>query len=524
MKDVTLNQKEQARLAVLNSVLEHQVPIADAAELLGVTQRHARRMLAAYRENGAAALAHGNRGRRPHNATSPGEAAAVVQLATERYEGANHTHLTELLSEREGIDLSRPTVRRILTRAGIGSPRSRRSPQHRFRRQRMPQAGMLIQLDGSHHAWLEDRSPKFALLLAVDDATSAVVNAVFCTGETTAGYFTLLEGLIEGSGIPLALYSDRHAVFKHNARQPETAAEATQFTRGLQELGIRQIFARSPQAKGRVERAAGTFQDRLVTELRLADARTIDQATAVLQDFLPRYNARFAVQPEHSAPAYRLADPDLCWPEILCSKDTRKVARDNTVKYNWRVLQLLPDQERTSYAGLRVEVLERPDGQLIVRYEGRRVATQEPPPRMGALWAGVTAWSPGPELRRVVSSVGDHHISRSQQGRLAALEPVRPAEAAAKGNADKIAGEKDADRKVSDPWERTPTPTQLARWKAIRQARLKGLSLQAISRELGIARNTVRKYVHAQKPPTKKLSAKERDRLMALRKSTAVAS
>ena len=497
-----MNQKEQARLSVLNSVLEYQVPIleyqvpiADAAELLGVTQRHARRMLAAYRKRGAAALAHGNRGRRPHNATAPGEAAAVVQLATERYEGANHTHLTELLSEREGIDLSRPTVRRILTRAGIGSPRSRRSPQHRFRRQRMPQAGMLIQLYGSHHAWLEDRGPKFALLLAVDDATSAVVNAVF----------------------------------KHNARKPETAAEATQFTRSLQELGIRQIFARSPQAKGRVERAAGTFQDPLVTELRLAGARTMDQATAVLQDFLPRYNARFAVQPEHPEPAYRPVDPDLRLPEVLCFKDTRKVAGDNTVKYNWRVLQLLPGQERTSYAGLRVEVLERPDGEFIVRrahrqVRGRHVVTQEPPPRMGVLWAGVTAWSPDPELKRVVSSVGDHHISRSQQRHLAALEPVRPAEAAARGNADKIAGEKDAASKVSDPWERTPTPTQLARWKAIRQARLKGLSLQAISRELGIARNTVRKYVHAEKSPTKKLSAKERDRLMALRKSTTVAN
>ena len=338
MKDVTLNQKEQARLSVLNSVLEYQVPIAQAAEVLGVSSRHARRMLAAYREHGAAALAHGNQGRRPHNATLPAEAAAVVELATQRYEGANHTHLTELLREREGIDLSRPTVRRILTRAGIGSPRSRRSPQHRFRRQRMPQAGMLIQLDGSHHAWLEDRGPKFALLLAVDDATSAVVNAVFCVSENTAGYFTLLEGLVEGWGIPLALYSDRHAVFKHNARQPETAAEATQFTRSLQELGIRQIFARSPQAKGRVERAAGTFQDRLVTELRLADARTIDQATTVLRDFLPRYNARFAVQPEHPEPAYRPADHDLRLPEVLCFKDTRKVSRDNTVKYNWRVL------------------------------------------------------------------------------------------------------------------------------------------------------------------------------------------
>ena len=517
-----MNQKEQARLSVLNSVLEYQVAIVQAAEVLGVSPRHARRLLAAYRQDGATALAHGNRGRRPHNAIPSAEAAAVVELATGRYEGANHTHLTELLSER--IDLSRPTVRRILAKAGIGSPRSRRSPQHRFRRQRMPQAGMLLQLDGSHHAWLEDRGTKFALLLAVDDATSAVVSAVFCISENTAGYFTLLEGLIERWGIPLALYSDRHAVFKHNARKPETAAEATQFTRSLQELGIRQIFARSPQAKGRVERAAGTFQDRLVTELRLSDARTMDQATAVLQDFLPRYNARFAVQPEHPEPAYRPADPDLILSEILCFKDTRKVGRDNTVKYNWRVLQLLPDRERTSYAGLRVEVLERPNGQLIVRYEGRRVATQEPPPRMGALWAGVTAWSSGPELKRVVSSVGDHHISRSQQQRLSALEPVRIDEARADQARAKATAKKDASVGTLNTWPRTPTPTQKARWKAIRQARLKGLSLRAIAREMGIARDTVRKYAAMASPPTKKLSANERAKLTALRESATVAS
>ena len=204
--------------------------------------------------------------------------------------------------------------------------------------------------------------------------------------------------------------------------------------------------------------------------------------------------------------------------------NTRKVARDNTVKYNWRVLQLLPDQARTSYAGLRVEVLERPDGELIVRYEGRRVATQEPPPRMGALWAGVTAWSPGPELRRVVSSVGDHHISRSQQRRLATLEPVRPAEAAVKPVAGKDTAARDNDSEVSNPWTRTPTPTQLARWKAIQKARLKGMSLQAISRELSMSRVTVRKYAYAEKPPTKKLSAKEREKLMALRNRATVSS
>ena len=184
-----MNQREQTKLHVLNSVLEYQVPIDQAAELLGVTQRHARRMLAAYRKDGAAALAHGNRGRGPHNAIPAAEAAAVVELASQRYEGANHTHLTELLREREGIDLSRPTVRRILTQAGIGSPRSRRSPQHRFRRQRMPQAGLLVQLDGSRHAWREDRGSKFVLLLAVDDATGVVSNAVF----RTRGYSGLLH-------------------------------------------------------------------------------------------------------------------------------------------------------------------------------------------------------------------------------------------------------------------------------------------------------------------------------------------
>ena len=166
-----MNQQEQSRLQVLNSVLEYQLPIAQAAEIMGVGERHTKRLLAAYRKDGAAALAHGNRGRKPHNAVPEPAAAAVVKLASNGYAGANHSHFTELLREREGIDLSRPTVRRILVKAGIGSPRSRRSQQHRFRRRRMPQEGMLVQIDGSQHPWLEDRGPKLTLLIAVDDAT-----------------------------------------------------------------------------------------------------------------------------------------------------------------------------------------------------------------------------------------------------------------------------------------------------------------------------------------------------------------
>ena len=268
MRDVTLNQQEQARIQVLNSVREHHLPIAQAAEVMGVSPRHAKRLLAAYRRDGPAALAHGNRGRRPHNAVPDAAAAAVVRLAGNGYAGANHTHVTELLREREGIDLSRPTVRRILVKAGIGSPRSRRSPQHRFRRRRMPQEGMLVQIDGSQHPWLEDRGPKLVLLLAVDDATGVVAQAVFRTAEDTRGYLVLLEGLIRQWGIPLALYSDRHAAFKHNARKVPLLAETTQFARVMREIGIQQIFALSPQAKGRVERMLETFQDRLVTSVR----------------------------------------------------------------------------------------------------------------------------------------------------------------------------------------------------------------------------------------------------------------
>ena len=172
---------------------------------MAVSQRHTKRLLAAYRRDGTAALAHGNRGRRPHNAIPEAAAAAVVKLASNHYAGANHTHLTELLREREGIDLSRPTVRRILARAGMGSPRSRRSPQHRFRRRRMPQEGMLVQIDGSHYPWLEERGPRFVLLLAVDDATGVMAQVVFRTAEDTRGYLALLEGMVRQWGIPLLL-------------------------------------------------------------------------------------------------------------------------------------------------------------------------------------------------------------------------------------------------------------------------------------------------------------------------------
>ena len=297
-----MTQQEQARLQVLNNLLAGYMTTEQAATLMGVSTRHTRRILAAYRERGAAALAHGNRGRSPANATPSALASKAVRLARSRYAGVNHTHLSELLREREGI---RSHVTQDTDCAGVNSPRRRRPPKHRVRRQRMPREGMLIQVDGSYHRWLGEDGPQFTLLLAVDDATGVVADALFCELENTHSYFSLLDGLIRRCGIPIALYADRHAVFKYTPPS-EAAAAPTQFSRAMDELGVQLIFARSPQAKGRVERMAGTFQDRLVTELRLAGAITID--VRVLADFLPRFNQRFRVPPQHTETAYRVPD------------------------------------------------------------------------------------------------------------------------------------------------------------------------------------------------------------------------
>ena len=394
-----MQQSEEARRYVLEGVMAGDLRASQAAEILGISERHAWRLLAAYRARGTAALEHGNRGRRPHNAVPADVASAVVRFASTRYPGANHTHLAELLWEHEGLDVSSWTVRRILARAGIASPRRRRPPEHRVRRERMPREGMLLQVDGSHHAWLEERGPRFALLLAVDDATGAAVHALFRPVEDARGYFLLLEEIVRRCGIPLALYSDRHGVFKASSDGRRGLKVATQFARAMRELGITQIFARSPQAKGRVERAAGTFQDRLVTELSDASASTIAEAQTVLERFLPRFNARFRVPAAEPAVAYRPLDRALPLASILSFRHPRSVARDNTVKYRWRTLQLLPGPERTSYAGARVEVLERPGGELSVLHQGAddplaRGAAARRGAESGALRAG-----PAPEPR-----------------------------------------------------------------------------------------------------------------------------
>ena len=449
-----------------------------ASTLMGVSIRHAWRILAAYRKEGAAVLAHGHRGRRAPNAISEATKVAVLHLARTRYTGTNHTHMSELLREREGIDITRSTLRRLLVSAGENSSRGRRPPKHRVRRQRMPREGMLIQVDGSYHRWLGKDGPQFTLLLAIDDATGIVVNALFCELENTHSYFLLLDGLIRRCGIPIALYSDRHAVFKYTP-SPETAAAPTQFSRAMDELGIQLVFARSPQGKGRVERMAGTFQDRLVSELRLAGASSMQEANRVLFDFLPRFNERFRVPAAQEDVAYRPLDTDICLNRIFCYKHWSRVARDNTVKYRWRTLQLLPDAIPGSYAGSKVEVLEGLDGTLRVQHEGRIIPSREAPPRPGVLRD--TTQMPARNV----------HPNSADSGWKHRYVPITAGTAPNGVNGT---------HQPVTVLRRKPNRRQRAWWKAIHRAKLQGISNRGIARNLGMSRTTVKKYLAAESP------------------------
>ena len=281
--------------------------------------------------------------------------------------------------------------------------------------------------------------------------------------------------------------------FKHTPSQ-ETAAAPTQFSRTLDELGIQLIFALSPQAKGRVERAAGTFQDRLVSELRLAGATTIDDANRVLADFLPRFNRRFEVPAQESEVAYRAVDEGMRLDKVLCFKYRLRVARDNTVRYRWRTLQLLPGTDRPTYAGSAVDVLEGLDDSLAVQHEGRDIPSQEAPPRPSVLWSFARRTTHSPIVHQPINDLGSKWVAR-----LTALDANHGAEQQVDISSRNGTGQV---RKAVSPRHRKPTPLQTARWKAVQKAKRKGLSIRGIARELGIHRDTAKKYMNAESPPT----------------------
>lgn len=450
---ITLTHRAQQQLTVLHALDRGELRLAEAADLLGLSPRQVRRLRRAYRRRGPKALVHGNRGRRSPRRIDDATRKRIVRLAQTTYADINFQHLSELLAEREALRFSRQTISRLLRAAGVRSPRTRRPPRHRRRRERMPQPGLLVQVDGSDHTWLDQRGPRLTLIAAIDDATGEVPAATFRDEEDAHGYFLVFHTLTQTKGVPVAVYSDRHGIFQRSPKQPLTLAEQlvgkpvrTQVGRALHELSIRWIPARSPQAKGRIERLFGTFQDRLRSELRLAGVRDRAGANAFLAEFLPRFNARFAQRPVKTASAYRPWPAGLDPQTIFCFKYLRVVGNDNTVAWGSDHIQLLPGPGGRSYAKATVEVHERLDGSVAIFYQGQCVASQR-------LVAVPTVRVPARDYRRprVMGPPTDAHAPRGSTSITTSTRKARPG---ASGKADRTT--KPAHRANRTPW--TPGP------------------------------------------------------------------
>jgi hypothetical protein len=341
-----------------------------------------RRLRAHFRQEGMAAVIHGNCGRQPANRTDPAVVEHILALAGPEgtYHDLNICHLQELL-EAEEIIIGRSTLDRLLKQAGVRKPAKTAPPVHRRRRLRRPAEGMLLQIDGSPFDWLEGRGPKAALMGAVDDATGKILFLLFRPTEDQVGYLLLLRRIAQRLGLPMSIYHDRHTILR-SPKQPtleEQLAGQTpmsQIQRIMAELGIESIPAYSPQAKGRIERLWGTLQDRLTKELRLANITTLEEANAFLPAFMDRYNARFGKDPQDPQHAWVPLPSDLDTPYCFAIRETRKVRSDHCISFLGQILQLLPGPDDPSLVAQSVTVHVVPEGDIYLYHGKRRIAHQ----------------------------------------------------------------------------------------------------------------------------------------------------
>jgi transposase len=370
--------KEVNRLKVVEGCMDGRIRVEQAGRILGRTPRSVYRMIAKVREKGPEGILHGNRNRVSPKRIPDSVRKKLVGLALEKYRDINDTHLCEILARAEGIVMGRETLRGILRSGQVLPKRRVRRRKYRSRRERKEAFGMMLQIDASPHDWLEGRGPWLTLVGAKDDATGFVW-AHFEEAETTWSYLGLMEEVFKTHGLPLSLYSDRHSIF-HTTREPTIIEQLrdviplTQFARAMDELGIQIIKAWTPQAKGRIERLWGTFQDRLVVELRLAEAKTLEQAREVLRGFLREYNRRFCVLPRQSAAVFRKAPPKATLHKTLCLKQTRVVKKDHTISFDGLVLQIPYSKKYPCMADRQAELRQYRDAHVEIAYRDCVVA------------------------------------------------------------------------------------------------------------------------------------------------------
>jgi transposase len=380
---LTMSRKEAVRPGLMKALVAGQLTNRQVAAALRVSIRHVQRLKGRFQTGGVAGLIHRTRGRPSHRRLAPGLRQRVIELMRTVYAGFNDCHLTEKLQEVEGLSLCRESVRRIRQSLAVPAKHPRRAPRHRRRRLPEARVGSLVLLDGSPAAWLEDRGSTMTLHGALDDASGAVLALHFRPAEDLHGYAAVLETVFTTWGLPVACYGDGTNILVRNdphwtlEEELRGAQDPPHLGRVLQDLGIGYIRARSPQAKGRIERLWRTLQDRLVAELGLQGLTTYAAATAFLPLFIADYNRRFARPPADPTPAWRRPPRDL--PLVLSCRYTRTVARDNTVRLGPRWLQLPPGPGGRSWAGRRLELRECLDGRLSALEAGRVLATQPSP-------------------------------------------------------------------------------------------------------------------------------------------------
>ncbi|MGA3923439.1 ISNCY family transposase [Ralstonia nicotianae] len=367
---VTMTMRELDRLKVIQAVVDHGLAVWRAAERLGLSRRHVERLVLRYREDGPSGLGSRKRGHSSNRQLPPGLESRIRGLIRDSYADFGPTLACEKLRERHGIDLAKETVRRIMIDAGFWVPRKLRPPKVHQPRNRRACLGELVQIDGSDHAWFEDRAPACTLLVYVDDATGRLMQLLFVPTESTQAYFKATRAYVERHGKPQAFYSDKAGVFRVNARDNAEGRGYTQFGRALFELNIDILCANTSQAKGRVERMNGVLQDRLVKELRLRRVSSMEAANAYATTFIADFNARFAKVPRSDFDAHRPLRGDEDLARIFCWREWRKVSQSLTLQYA-KVMYLLEDRpESRRWIHRYVEVAEYPDGKIELWADG----------------------------------------------------------------------------------------------------------------------------------------------------------
>ena len=365
-----MGMRELDRVKTVQAVVDGNLKPGLAAQRLGITDRQLRRVVRRYRAEGPAGMASRLRGQPSNHQLPPGTAERALGLIRDRYADFGPTLACEKLEECHGLVLAKETVRRLMAEAGYWVPRLQRPPKIYQPRRRRDCLGELVQIDGSDHRWFEDRAPSCTALVYVDDATSRIMAIHFAHSESAFSYFVAARAYLERHGKPAAFYSDKASVFRVNHPAARGGGGCTQFGRALYELNIEGICANSSQAKGRVERAHLTLQDRLVKELRLRGISTLEAANAFMPPFIADYNQRFAKPPKSGHDRHRTVRPDEHLELILAWQEPRCVSKSLTLQYD-KVLYLLDDTPgNRALAGQYVTVYQYPDGRVEPRAHG----------------------------------------------------------------------------------------------------------------------------------------------------------